>query len=71
MIRRIYNKRFIEVKDFLTNNPIYIIFDETTDSCVRYILNVLIGKCSVQLLEKPFLYIWFIKRHYCSKHIHN
>jgi tRNA(Ser,Leu) C12 N-acetylase TAN1 len=36
-------------------SPLYIIFDETQDEMHRYILNILIGKCSELKANKAFL----------------
>ncbi len=52
----LYNKRINAAKEQLKEFKFYyIIFDETTDSCGRYILNLLIGGCSEQKRQRPFL----------------
>lgn len=43
-VNSIYTKTLQKIKDYIGENPIYLIVDETTDSCKRYALNVLVGK---------------------------
>ncbi len=56
IIDAIYDKKFNDVKSILHNmGHYYIIFDETTDSCGRHILSLLIGGCSENTRSKPYL----------------
>ena len=52
-------KRYLHQKEkifeILRSGPIYLIFDETTDSKGRYIFNVLAGLCSSDKRKTPFL----------------
>ncbi len=51
-----YNNKLNTIKNFFNEaDSLYIIFDETTDVCSRYILNILIGKCSDSKRERPYL----------------
>ncbi len=51
-----YDVRKKEIQNyFIEADALYIIFDETTDSCDRYILNILLGKCSSTARNVPKL----------------
>lgn len=54
-IPHIYAKQQKSIFNKLRNEPLYLIFDETTDSQGRYILNILGGICSITTRQKPFL----------------
>jgi hypothetical protein len=42
-VPHIYNETIKEIKKIVENRYIYFIVDETTDSCGRYIVNLLLG----------------------------
>jgi hypothetical protein len=41
--------------EFFSDKHIFIMFDETTDSNGRYLLNILVGECSTDERKKPVL----------------
>lgn len=43
-IQLIYDEALRKIKDHIGENAIYLIVDETTDVCKRYVLNILVGK---------------------------
>lgn len=47
IIEKIFYDVMEQTKTMLIGKPIYLIFDETTDSEGRHILNILIGECSI------------------------
>jgi hypothetical protein len=56
IIKTIYEKEFHYLKMFFSDKEIYIIFDETTDSCGRFILNILLGECNLKNRMAPKLF---------------
>lgn len=50
-----YSRQVQKNIEYFSNNNIYILFDETTDTNGRYILNILIGECSENIREIPVL----------------
>ncbi len=56
ILEQIYKDRLDMIKNEIASaDGMYLIFNETTDSCKRYMLNILLGGCFVDKRSKPFL----------------
>jgi len=51
----LYDSAIEEIRKVIGFNPIYLIVDETTDSCSRYVLNILVGPLNGNP-HKPMLF---------------
>jgi hypothetical protein len=56
VLPRIFDKSRAEIIKKLKFGPIYLIFDENTDSLGRYMLNILIGNCNKNESSTPLLF---------------
>ncbi len=55
MLDDLYKLSQTKIKKKISEGPIFLMFDETTDCVGRYILNILIGKCSEIKRSQPLL----------------
>ncbi len=56
VLSNLFNEKMKEIESqFEDESECYIVFDESTDSCSRHILNILIDKYSKVERNKPFL----------------
>ncbi len=56
LLDELYGELQTQIKKKHLLLPIFIMFDETTDACRRFILNILIGECSESKRCPPILY---------------
>lgn len=54
-VNMVFKETMIKIKDAIGDNNIYIIVDETTDTCGRYIANLLIGILNEDCAGKSYL----------------
>jgi len=55
LLNDVFEEKMNEIKQEVKDKDIYLMFDETTDACGRYILNILVGVCSNISRQKAFL----------------
>ena len=51
----IFGETLTKIKEIIGNNNIYLVVDETTDTCGRYIANLLIGILDENYAGKSYL----------------
>jgi hypothetical protein len=54
LLEKVYSKEMQSIFQYFSEKNIYIMFDETTDSNERYILNILIGECNLEERKVQF-----------------
>lgn len=55
LLEKLFEKKRNEIRDTLKITDVYILFDETTDTSGRYVLNIIAGACSVVRRETAYL----------------
>lgn len=51
----VFEETISKIKEIISNNNIYFVVDETTDTCGRYVANLLIGSLDENYAGKSYL----------------
>ncbi len=55
-LNNLFDSKKKEVQEYFNDSSdLFLVFDKTTKFCDRYILNILLGKCSCEMRNQPRL----------------
>jgi hypothetical protein len=61
-VPKIYDIKLDELRDFIGENDIYLVMDETTDACNRYVLKIVAGIFDGKSFKTYLLHTVFLQR---------